>query len=169
MEVVEMTPKEQLAALKHATLRIEQSNLLTEIRLIGRSRDRIVQGANAEDGNTVVECIEGYIPSFLVLANENSLLFEIIQTLNLSDTCSKVLPTFTTLKECLNEFSNLSSEKRMFEKVLNAQCGSVVNDYLQGKPLIIIENVANACAKFETVVSHVDEMVMLMEDEALGK
>lgn len=52
-----------------------QLNWLTA--LIGRNRDRIVREVNAGGGGMVVDTLEGYIASSLVLAN--ALLFEIIQ------------------------------------------------------------------------------------------
>jgi hypothetical protein len=94
--------------------------------------------------------------------NLSSLKFS--KTLNISDS-SEVLPTFSALRECLDEFVTMSSEKSKLEKVLNATCGSVFKDYMQGNPLSMIENVANACARFEKITSHVEEMVMLMETD----
>lgn len=149
----DLTLQEQLSALRQANLAIEQSPLLTAaLRSIAQSRDEIIRGVNEDDGAIVVDTLECHLPSYLAIANEESLFTETIQTLNISERCPMILPTFLMMRECLKEFVTMASEKNKLEDALNASCGSVVNDYLQGNPLLrLVENVANACAKFEMI------------------
>jgi hypothetical protein len=161
---VNMTLREQLRALKGATLTIEQSDLHEAICSIAHGRDKIVEGANADDGCAVVDSIEQYLNFYHVIACEESLLSEIIQTLNISDKCPKVLPSFTALCECLDQLLIVASDKDKLEEVISTTFGSVVNDYLQGRSLTMIEDVANACAEFAVIVGHLDEMTMLVDE-----
>jgi hypothetical protein len=163
-----MTLQEQLSSLRRAALAITQSDLHDAIHSIASGRDDIVYGVKAEDGSTVVDTLEPYLPFYHILACEEGLLCEILQSLDNSSKCSKQLPSITALRECLNQLLSMASQKEKIGKVLCALNGADVRDYLQGNPLDLIENVANACVTYKLIRAQLDEIAMVMDERAEG-
>lgn len=162
VNAVDMTLKEQVRVLKKVVDEIPQS-CTNAILSIACNRSDIIKGVNKDDGRAVVDSLEPHLSMFYELACEKDVLSGALEALSPSHKSLKCLPSVTALCACLEVLLDLANEKDALHKVVNTDYGSVVNDYLQGDPLTMIENVANACANFKVIRDHIDEMVMLAE------
>jgi hypothetical protein len=156
--------KEQVRILKRVTDDIQQSGECNEaIRSIAANHQDILKGVNEDDGHAVVDSLEPHLEAFYKLACAKELFSGALQAAAVSRTSPKPLPSVTAMCACLDIFVGVVDEKDGLHQVIHADSGSVVNDYLQGEQLTVIENVAKACAQFLVICNHVDEMVMLIE------
>ena len=156
--------KEQVCVLRRVVVDIKQYDTCNEaIRYIAANREDIVKGVNENDGCAVVDSLEQHLEKFYNIACGKEIFSGALKALSASRTSLKPLPSVTALCKCLDVFVGVADEENALHKVINTDCGSVVNDYLQGNTLTIIENVANECAKFGVICEHVDEMAMLIE------
>jgi hypothetical protein len=154
--------KKQLKDLTDVILKIRECECYSAIELIAARRDALVQAVNDPYGRNVVEGIEPYLEQFYVLSCEEQIFSEAVLTLEPHISDEKVLPSVVSATEILAVFADVGSERDRILEALTSNSGSVVNDYLQGDPLTMIENVANACVRFNIVSDHVNEMSMLL-------
>ena len=155
---------ETLRVLKKVIFDIQQSGECSEaIQSIAKNRQDIIKGVNEDDGSAVVDSLERHLEKFFKLACAKEVFSGALETLSVCRTSPETLPSVTALCTCLEVLVLVADEKDALDRVINTDYGSVVNDYLQGHPLTMIENVTNACAEFQVICDHVDEMVMLNE------
>ena len=75
------------------------------------------------------------------------------------------LPSVKTFREILNSviLCGHSDYLEGYVSAIEANCGSVINDFLQGRILTDICDVAVACADFCVLSEHIEEILMVID------
>ncbi len=142
------------------------------ISKIDQSYDSICQGIEEDDGHEVVDALEAFIPQFYEFVDKASVLKESAEKLNNLPVKLKTSPSAVELRKVLEAFSSFDDlyygdlpYKTVMHEAMNADDGSVVNDFLQGHTLTKMKSVADACRAFVILGKHLETIDRLVKGE----
>jgi hypothetical protein len=157
------TPMKQLRSMNSAILLIKESNLWGAIKKVVERRSDFVRREGEHRNSRVKENLDQYVELFRDLACGGPIVIKAIQTLAINGECSKVLPSFSSLINCLTWIYTLNAKKDSFISKLDEMTGLYMEDFWDEDMLVNIEKVINACVRLKQVCVSADEMSMLLD------
>ena len=149
--------------VKNLTEKVD-SQIGKQIEDLASAKDSIITGADANSGNEVVDALEGFIPDFQPIGLQCAELKSALAQLDGLAYEANELPSVKKIREILSNFIVCGDSDYLegYVSALEADCGSVVNDFLQGDILQVFCDVAAACVDFRILSGHIAETLLVI-------